>query len=59
MHKAARYAAEVSHRFQAYDNPQKDLMLTIRDYILSVDARIDECIKWKASFARDSPTAAA
>ena len=34
--------------FDGYDNPQKDLVLAVRDVMLGADARIGECIKWQA-----------
>ena len=34
--------------FESYDNPQKDLVLAVRDVILQADPRIRETIKWKA-----------
>ena len=34
--------------FESYDNPQKDLVLAVRDVILRADPRISETIKWKA-----------
>jgi len=38
---------EVDAWFAAYDNPHKDLMLDIRRFILGVDGRIEERIRWK------------
>lgn len=40
-------AAEVDEWFEAYDNPMKDVVLAVRDVILS-DDRIEETIKWKS-----------
>jgi hypothetical protein len=40
-------AAVVDSWFNEYDNPQKELMLRIRKFILSSDERITEDIKWK------------
>lgn len=39
---------EVEAWFATYDNPQKDLVLAVRDLILDVDERMSEAIKWKA-----------
>ena len=38
---------EVDDWFDAYENPQKEVLLAIRDIVLSADPRIAECIKWK------------
>jgi hypothetical protein len=38
---------EAEDWFAAYENPHKELMLTIREFILAQDERITECIKWK------------
>ena len=34
--------------FDRYDNPQKDLVMAVRDVILEADSRVGECIKWQA-----------
>jgi hypothetical protein len=34
--------------FEAYDNPQKDLVQAVRDVVLGADERVTECIKWQA-----------
>ncbi len=39
---------EVEAWFQAYDNPQKDLVLAVRAVVLDADDRMTEVIKWKA-----------
>ncbi|MDP5228239.1 MULTISPECIES: DUF1801 domain-containing protein [Arthrobacter] len=39
---------EVDRWFEGYTNPQKELMLAVRDVILGVDPRMTEAIKWKA-----------
>lgn len=39
---------EVDAWFARYDNPKKDVVMRIRDIVLSADPRIDECIKWQA-----------
>ena len=43
----ARFSPEVSDWFATYENPHKQLMLDIRAFILAVDERVTECIKWK------------
>lgn len=40
--------AEVDAWFATYDNPQKDLVLAVREVVLSADPRVTETIKWKA-----------
>ena len=39
---------EVNEWFKVYENPQKDVLLYMRDVILGSDDRIGECIKWKS-----------
>jgi hypothetical protein len=39
---------EVDAWFDAYENPQKDLVLAVRDVLLGTDGRLGETIKWKA-----------
>jgi len=39
---------EVKDWFKDYDHPLIDVMLYMRDIILSSDKRIEECIKWKS-----------
>lgn len=34
--------------FARYDNPMKDVVLAVREAVLSADSRIEECIKWQA-----------
>ena len=34
--------------FEKYDNPQKDLVQSVRQVILDTDPRITETIKWQA-----------
>ena len=41
-------SAEVEAWFESYDNPQKDLVMAVREVILDVDDRMTESIKWKA-----------
>lgn len=39
---------EVQDWFKEYDHPLLDVMLYMRNMILSSDKRIEECIKWKS-----------
>jgi hypothetical protein len=39
---------EVDAWFERYDNPQKDLVMAIRDRVLAADPRVSETIKWQA-----------
>jgi hypothetical protein len=39
---------EVDAWFEAYENPQKELVQAVRDAILDADPRVTEAIKWKA-----------
>lgn len=39
---------EVDAWFEDYDNPQKEGVQRVREIILAADARVTECIKWKA-----------
>jgi hypothetical protein len=39
---------EVDAWFTAYENPQKEVLLHMREAILASDARIEEAIKWKS-----------
>jgi hypothetical protein len=41
-------SADAERWFEGYDNPQKPLVLAVREAILSADPRIGECIKWQA-----------
>ena len=34
--------------FDRYDNPQKPLVMAVRDVVLEADPRVTECIKWSA-----------
>ena len=43
-----RHDPEVDAWFDRYDNPQKDLVLAVRDVVLEADPRVGECIKWQA-----------
>jgi hypothetical protein len=38
----------VDEWFATYDNPQKEVLLYMREAILDSDARIEESIKWKS-----------
>jgi len=39
---------EVDAWFARYDNPMKPVVQRMREIILAVDPRVDECIKWQA-----------
>jgi hypothetical protein len=39
---------DVDAWFDAYANPQQDLVKAVRDVILDADPRIEEAIKWQA-----------
>jgi hypothetical protein len=39
---------DVDAWFTAYDNPQKPLVLAVRDTVLRADPRVTEAIKWRA-----------
>jgi hypothetical protein len=39
---------EVDAWFASYENPQKDVLLFMREVILGADGRIEEAIKWKS-----------
>ena len=43
-----QHEPEVDAWFDRYDNPQKDLVMAVRDVVLEADARVGECIKWQA-----------
>lgn len=40
--------SEVDSWFEVYEHPLKDVMLYVRETILSADPRVEECIKWKS-----------
>jgi hypothetical protein len=42
------WSPDVDAWFERYDNPQKDLVMAIRDCVLAVDPRVSETIKWQA-----------
>ena len=39
---------EVDAWFARYENPQKELVLAVRDVVLAADDRVGEVIKWQA-----------
>lgn len=39
---------DVDAWFDRYDNPQKPLVLAVRDAVLDADPRVEETIKWQA-----------
>lgn len=39
---------EVDAWLDAYENPQKELVLAVREVLLGADGRLGEAIKWKA-----------
>jgi hypothetical protein len=39
---------EVDAWFDRYDNPQRDLVMAVRDAILDADDRVTEVVKWQA-----------
>lgn len=39
---------DVEAWLEAYDNPQKNLVLAVREVVLDADERVTEAIKWKA-----------
>ena len=39
---------DVDAWFDSYDNPQKALVLAVRDVVLDADEHVSEAIKWKA-----------
>ena len=39
---------DVNVWFETYENPHKELVQAIRKFILSIDNKITECIKWQA-----------
>ena len=39
---------EVDAWFERYDNPQKSLVVAVRDAVLDADPRVEETIKWQA-----------
>jgi len=41
-------ADDVVAWFEDYENPMKDVVLAVREVVLSADARVSECIKWKS-----------
>jgi hypothetical protein len=43
-----RHDPAVDAWFESYDNPQKDLVMAVRDVVLGADDRVTETIKWQA-----------
>lgn len=43
-----RHDPVVDAWFDRYDNPQRDLVMAVRDAILAADERVTETIKWQA-----------
>ena len=43
-----RHHPDVDAWFASYDNPQKELVLAVRDVVLRADDRVTETIKWQA-----------
>ena len=43
-----RHDPAVDAWFERYDNPQRDLVMAVRDTILAADERVTETIKWQA-----------
>ncbi|UVJ39097.1 DUF1801 domain-containing protein [Arthrobacter sp. CJ23] len=39
---------EVDSWLQAYENPHRELVARIREFILDVDPRVSEAVKWQA-----------
>ena len=44
----AAHDPEVDAWFDRYDNPQRDLVMAVRDAILDADDRVTEVVKWQA-----------
>ena len=44
----AQHNPEVDAWFDRYDNPQRELVLAVREAILDADDRVTESIKWQA-----------
>ncbi|MGR0318970.1 DUF1801 domain-containing protein [Agromyces sp. ZXT2-3] len=43
-----RHDPAVDAWFEQYDNPQRDLVMAVRDAVLEADDRVTEAIKWQA-----------
>ena len=43
-----RHDPAVDEWFATYDNPQKPLVMAVRDVVLDADERVTETIKWQA-----------
>lgn len=39
---------DVDKWFETYENPQKEVLLKIRELVMASDDRIEECIKWQS-----------
>lgn len=39
---------DVDAWFESYENPQRELVAKVREFVLSVDPRVIEAIKWQA-----------
>jgi hypothetical protein len=46
--RVVQHDPDVDAWFDRYDNPQKDLVMAVRDVVLAADPRVGECIKWQA-----------
>ncbi|WP_166880369.1 DUF1801 domain-containing protein [Salinibacterium sp. ZJ450] len=44
----ATHSAEVDAWFESYSNPQRELVMAVRDAVLDADDRVSEVIKWQA-----------
>jgi hypothetical protein len=44
----AQHDPDVDAWFDRYDNPQKQLVMAVRDVVLEADPRVAECVKWQA-----------
>ncbi|WP_195760609.1 DUF1801 domain-containing protein [Agromyces kandeliae] len=43
-----RHDPTVDAWFERYDNPQRELVMAVRDAVLDADDRVTEAIKWQA-----------
>ncbi|WP_353826395.1 DUF1801 domain-containing protein [Agromyces sp. SYSU T0242] len=43
-----RHDEAVDAWFERYDNPQKELVLAVREAVLEADDRVEETVKWQA-----------
>lgn len=44
----ATHDPSVDAWFDRYDNPQRDLVMAVRDAVLDADERVTETVKWQA-----------